>query len=481
MSLDPKWKPMRWRWKDPALLTLLDGTGVNCLVVDWAAGSEADAAQQAGLKALIDAGRRKGIGFVGRVTAKEGLAAIAAAGKAAGLEALLAPGPVTESLALPAIALFSRDDVDWDQLTETFAVNGNVWPGAVVHRFRMQNAANPEPPSTPPAEPAGPTSDPWVASNGWLSLLARSMAPGKTLWLEFEPKEAAKMLPAEQYCLAVADARASGCRWIIDLDEAMRTALAAQAPQAVSAWRQIAAMDAFFDRHAQWTEAPSPGVLAVVSDFSAANAAMSNEVLNLLQRQHMPFDAIDRRRPLAARIASARAVLWVDDAAPTPEQHALLMQFVTGGGLVIAPQYWGPKGIASHQEDWLFGYDVYPVGKGRVVVARDGFSDPYQLDRDTHNLVGHEHDPFRLFNPGTASCFLGREAAARKEIVQVLNYDAPQPVEYLTLWVRRSASAATLWSAGESSALKCIVQDGGTSFDLPPVSVYYAVEIERQA
>lgn len=503
MSLNPKWTPMRWRcgplggggaavsstrsrwglavdpWTDPAMLDLLDGTPINCLVVDWAAGGKSDETQQWLLMPLIEAGRRKGISFVGRVTAKDGLPAIASAGQAAGLEALLLPGPVSESLALPAIALFSRDSIDWDHLTDTFTVNDIPWPGAAMPSFEMPAPSNAQSASAP-SEPAGPTMAPWVDSNGWVSLLARSLAPDKTLWLDFGPGDAAKSQPTEQYCLAVADARASGCRWMIDLDEPMRAALAAHAPAATAAWKQIAAMEAFFNEHPQWAQVDSVGVLTVISDFRS-NPSMSNEVLNLLQRQHVPFVVADRGRPLDSRIAGKRAVLWVDDPDPTPEQEALLIKFVEQGGLLIAPKYWGPKGISSHQEDWLFGYDVYPVGKGRIVVANGGYTDPFQLDRDTHILVGHENDPFRLYNSGTTNCYIGSEPTGRKEIVHVLNYSAPRAADYITVWVHHTASAATLWSAADSKPLKCSPEDGGTSFNLPPVTVYYAVEIERQA
>ncbi len=460
------------QWTDPAMLNLLDGTPINCLVVDWAAGGVTDASQQKALQPLIEAGRRKGISFVGRVTATEGLSAIASAGLAAGLEALLQPSPVPATLALPAIALFPRDNVDWDHVTGVFALNGNAWPGVGAPAVQQ---------SAPDTAPAGPTNAPWVDSNGWVSLLARGMAPSKTLWLEVDPPASAKMLPAEKYCLTVADARASGCRWIVDLDEPMRAALAAHAPRAAAALKQIAAMDAFFDKHPQWAEFHSVGVLTVVSDFRGDNSTMSNEVLNLLMRQHVPFTVADRTRPLASSIAGKRAVLWVDDTEPAAEQHQALMQFVAQGGMVIASKYWGPKGIAAHQENWLFGYDIYPLGKGRIVVATEGFTDPFQLDRDTHLLVGREHDPFRLFNPGTTSCFIGSEPAAQKEIVQVLNYDAPHKAPFLTLWINHAAAAATLWDVGASTSLRRVPENDGTSFDLPPVSVYYAVEIERQA
>ena len=507
MSLNPKWTPMRWRcgplaaaqpgasgepgtgasvgasvgsqktaeqWTDPALLRLLDETPINCLVVDWATGGNADAAQQKALLPLIEAGRRKGVGFVGRVTAKEDLTAISTAGQAAGLEALLLPGPVTTPLALPAIALFSRDNLDWDRVTDTFVLNGNVWPGAAMPGGARQ-------PGAPDTAPAGPTQDPWVDSNGWIAPLARCVVPGKTLWLEVDPPASAKMLPLEKYCLTIADARASGCRWIVDLDEPMRVALATHSPLATAAWNQIAAMDAFFEKHSQWAEYDSVGPLTVVSDFRGDNSAMSFEVLHLLQRQRVPFTVADRTRPLAPRIAGKLAVLWVDDAEPAAEQHRLLMRFVEQGGMVVAPKYWGPKGLASQQYDWLFDYDIYPLGKGKIVAATGGFTDPFQLGRDTHLLVGHKHDVFRLFNPGTTNCVIGAQPAAHKEVVQVLNYNAPQPIDWLTLWINHAASAATLWSTRKSSPLKCLPQSDGTSFDLPPVAVYYAVEIERES
>lgn len=498
MSLNPNWTPMRWRcgpiavqsnssgeqggsassgsqklaeqWSDPAMLRLLDRTPINCLVVDWAAGGPTDAAQQTALQPLIEAGRRKGISFVGRVTTKDGLSAIASAGHAAGLEALLLPGPVPENLALPAIALFPRDNVDWDHVTGIFALNGNAWPGVGSPAAQQADTAS-----------AGPTGAPWVDSNGWVSLLAQGMAPGKTLWLEVDPPQSTKILPVEKYSLTVADARASGSRWIIDLDEPMRAALAVRSPRIVAAWNQIAAMNAFFDKHPQWAVSQSVGVLTVISDFRGDNAGMSNEVINLLKRQHVPFVVADRKRPLASSIAGKRAVLWVDDAEPTAEQHRQLMQFVAQGGMVIASKYWGPKGATPHRKNWLFDYDIYSSGKGSIVVATGGFSDPFQLGKDTHLLVGREHDPFRLYNPGTTSCFIGSEPSAHKEIVQVLNYDAPHQVPFLTLWINHAASAATLWNVANSISLKSIPESDGTSFDLPPVSVYYAVEIERLA
>ena len=95
-----------------AALDLLKGTPINCLVVEWAAGAPEDAAQQEALKPLIEAGRGKGISFVGKVAAKD-IAAAATSAKAAGLAAVLITEPAKQELELPAILQSARDRVAW--------------------------------------------------------------------------------------------------------------------------------------------------------------------------------------------------------------------------------------------------------------------------------------------------------------------------------------------------------------------------------
>ena len=57
---------------------------------------------------------------------------------------------------------------------------------------------------------AGPTGVPWVNSNAWFSLLAGRMAPGKTVWLDFDPPEESTLAHPANYPLAVADSEAYG-------------------------------------------------------------------------------------------------------------------------------------------------------------------------------------------------------------------------------------------------------------------------------
>ena len=68
------------KWQDPASLAIVQDTPVNCLVVSWAAGLPADAAQPEALKPLIEKGRQAGLDFVGLIEGKaDRVAAVAAA------------------------------------------------------------------------------------------------------------------------------------------------------------------------------------------------------------------------------------------------------------------------------------------------------------------------------------------------------------------------------------------------------------------
>ena len=500
MTLNPKWIPIKWpcgpfeiarlnefdrgvvelkemaeAWTQPLALHLLKGTPVNCLVVEWARGTFADEAQQQALKPLIYAGRQLGLSFVGKVSATENLAAAVAAGREAGLDAVILKGSKNPNLDFPFIVQFPNDDIDWDVTTGIFSATGNIWPKANLKI--MDEGMDGDTAS------AGPTGNPWIDSNGWLSLLASQMVPGKVLWLDFDPPDSRDILPVDEYCLAIADSRVyGGSRWIISLDDKMRSALLKKDGSALDAWTRICQTLSFFDDHSTWDTYEPMGILAVVSDFRGQNAYTSGEVLNLLNRRQFQFSIMDRTRALTIPKEWLKGILWLDVEAPNSEQHNQLIDFVEQGGLLIAPKYWGPSGVIPFKEDWIFGYEIYNVSKGRIVVAIEGLSDPYKIARDAHLLVTRRNDFVRVYNPGTTKYFASIDTARLKQVVQVLNYST-EVANYVTLWVDTRARSAKLWTPRSGVSLP--VRDGstneGTSFDIPPLSVNCAVEIERLA
>jgi hypothetical protein len=492
MSLDSKWVPMKWpcgpleiarrnksqsinadlketleAWGQPSSLELLKGTPINCLIVDWAYGESEDSVQPQALKPLLEAGRRLGISFVGKVAAKQGSGAAVAAGRAAGLSAVMLGETSEQSLDLPAILQFARDKVTWETTSTIFSSRENVWPGVRLETMEGDTAI------------AGPTGIPWVNSNGWFSLLAGELAPGKSLWLDFDPPDSSNVLHPAGYDLAIADSQAYGSRWIISLDDKLRAALPKGNSQAKGVWEKMCEALTFFESHREWQAFKSQGNLAVISDFRGENAFLSGEVLNLLNRRQVQFHILERSRSLPAPTKSLKAILWLDKQAPSAEQHSMLLAFARQGGLVIASAYWGPAEVKPTKKDPSLQYKMYNMGTGQIAVAEAGFQDPYQVAVDTHLLVSRRNDLVRLYNPESTNCRSSIDPGHRKRLVQVLNYSS-EPADSVTLWMNTRARSARLWRPGTKDALTVqgVAASPGTDFGLPPISVYCALEFE---
>jgi len=492
MTLDPQWVPMKWpcgplewarrskskspetelketldAWAQPAALDLLKGTPINCLVVDWAEGAPEDVAQQTALKPLLDAGRRMGISFVGKVATKEGAAAAAASARAAGISAVLLAGLPRQSLELPAILQSPRGNLAPDSLTPIYSASNNDWPGVRLDSMKGDTAV------------AGPTGVPWVNSNAWFSLLSAELAPGKTAWLDFDPPEQSSLAYPVDYPLAVADSEVYGTVWMISLDDKFRSALLKGDPKIREVWSKTSETLAFFEDHRKWKRYKSQGILAVVSDFFGNNAFLSQETLNLLNRHHVQFQVIERSKALSGPVNGLQALLWLDKDAPSADQVTKSIAFVRQGGLLIAPTYWGPAGVKATKRHPSIAYKMYNLEKGQIAVPEEGFQDPYQVAADIHLLVSRRNDLVRLYNPATTNCHCSVDPVHKKRLVQILNYSM-QPATFVTVWINTQARAARFWSseAGDPLSIKGVPATPGTDFRLPTISVNCALEIE---
>ena len=494
MNVDRNWVPMKWpcgpleiarqnksgsisadlkealeAWGRPSALELLKGTPVNCLIVEWAAGGPEDSAQQQALKPLLDAGRGMGFSFVAKIALKGDAGASVAAARAAGLSAVILEDTSGPSFELPVIRQFPRDKAAWETTSTIFSTTENVWPGLNLQTMNGDTAL------------AGPTGVPWVNSNAWFSLLAGELAPGKTLWLDFDPPADSNLLHPAAYALAVADSYAYGSRWIISLDDKLRTALLKANAQAKGVWKKLCEAAAFFQEHKEWQAFKPRGILAIVSDFRGDNAYLSGEVLNLLNRRQVQFRIIERAKSLPA-LEGLKAILWLDHETPGAEEQARILTFVRQGGLVIASAYWGTPDVTPTKKDPSLQYRLYNVGQGQIAVAEEGFQDPYLVAVDTHLLVSRRHDLVRLYNPDSTNCHLSGESVSPhkgKRLVQVLNYSS-EPAASVTLWVNDRVESARLsqFGAAEARNLQGRPASPGTEFDLPPLPVYCALEFE---
>jgi hypothetical protein len=491
MNLDSEWVPMKWpcgplelalrgkpntaaselqqtldAWTQPASLDLLKGTPINCLVVEWANGGPQDAAQQQALRPLVEAGKQRGIAFVGKIGPKAEVAAAANSARDTGLSAVMLAQPASQSLSLPVIIQFARDKVAWESASDIIVATDNEWPGPKLDTMKGDTAV------------AGPTGVPWVNSNAWICLLSRELAPRKTLWLDLDPPPESNGAHPADYALAVADSEVYGSRWIISLDDSLRAALLKSDSKATSVWNKACQTLAFFAEHREWAGFQPQGVLAVVSDFSGDNAFLSDEVLNLLNRRQVQFQVMERSKALSTPAPHLKGILWLDKDAPKADQLAKLLAFVRQGGLLIASAYWGPAGVTPTPRDPSIDYKMYNLGQGQIAVPNDGFADPYQVALDTHLLVSRRHDLVRLFNPAMTNCHASFDPVHGRQLLQVLNY-ASSPASFITLWTNSRARQAEFYSpeTRQAQPLPGKPAAPGTEFDLPTITVSCALEL----
>lgn len=463
-----QWVPMRWpagpleaalrgragavtppdaevlqKWLDPALLvSLIKDTPVNCVVVSWAAGLPEDRQQRVSLRPLLEKARECGVTVVGL-----------AGGEARPL--------TTEG---PAIPWTRMADVPWHTSSAVLAIADGVWP-------QVQTQGGSE------AAVAGPTTLPWVESNGALLTLARVKARDKGLWLAAEPP---KKPAGDGYILAAVDAEVHGGRWVISLDDELRAGLAAGNADALTVWKRMSGTLAFLKRHGEMIAYPAAGPLALISDFSGANEELVHEVMNLLPRRRLPFRTIERSGALSAPLDGVKAVFFADRQPPEAELRKKLLGFARSGGVLLAHAAWpGTEGTPVEAPAHL-AFRLHRLGRGMLGVARESSPDPYELACDIQALMGRGNEALRLFNGTSMNCVYKASGDGRKAAVHIVNYSCKAGLG-VSLYLRGRYRSARLLSPPADSAvpLQFVPQpDRGSELKLPPIDVYGVVALE---
>jgi hypothetical protein len=449
------------KWQDPASLAVVQGTPINCLVVSWAA----DAGQQQALKPLIEKGKQAGLDFVGLIEGEANKPAAVAAAQAAGLAAVAMEGDAPASAGVPVIPWNKAAQVRSSANSPVLGVSDGVFPG-------LPQAMS---------QAGGPTNLPWVDSNGAILLIARALAPDKTVWIDFDPPPAAK-LAAEAYMLAVADPASHGARWVISLDDQLRADLTAKNQPAADTWKKLIDTVAFFEAHKQFRTYQPNGLLAVMSNFAGPNYDAGEEAVNLLPRLRQAFRVIARQRAASASFAGLQAIYYVDKEPPDAELRKKLMAFAAGGGILLVPSQWpNPEGSPAPAEAYLL-FSMRAVGKGRLAVCKEDQPDAYDTVADIQNIMSHRNDLLRLYNAPSANFLYETSAQGRQGAIQLLNYSRRPGSDGPLFWVKEPYKSARLVSPELASPaeLQWAPQEaGGAELSLPRLSVYGAIELEK--
>jgi hypothetical protein len=452
MTAVATWVPMRWPelWSDASLLTLLDATPFNCLVLRWGDRQPAPA--------FIEQARRRGLALVGLIEGSGRAEALRSA-EAARLDAVALDEPA--GAGLPAIAWGEKSKLAWTSPAAGFAIADGVWPAI---------------PARDSAE-SGPTAAPWVDSNGWLIQLARTFARGKPLWVNAAPPAAGYLRP-EQYALAVADAGAYGARWVVTLDGKLAAALAARDTNSLVTWRAIADAARFFEAHRAWAAFPSCANVAVLSDFAGPNEYVAQELLNLLPRRGVPYRVLDKAQAAAVPWDGLACMLYPDQDQPSTALRQKLLAFVQQGGVLMAHTKWPAPGGLAPTLDPFRRWNVYALGKGRLAIAADEGLDPYEMAADAQVLLGHRHDLVRYFNFSALNGYY--TAAGDKAVLHVINYALRPWAHPVSVTLARSYRGARLWRPGSGAPVTVGLArlPSGVDLHLPPLGVYAAIELE---
>lgn len=440
MSTPADWIPLRWpaAWVDPALLGLLEGTPFNCLVMEW----------DAALAPLAAKARAAGISLVAAGNESQ---------RSAAANAGLALLPTAEQSKLP-----------WKSREPVLMVSDCVWPG-IAHAGGG-------------AEPSGPTSNPWIDSNGWFLRLARVRAPEKILWLMFDPPGPRQVVLLDSYLRAVADTGAWGGRWVVSLDSDLRNGLARGDAKALANWKAISKAVASFEKRRQWTGFAPLGVVGVVSDFEGPNEMTGGEVLNLLGRRNLAYRILEKSKAENASLAGFHALICVDQGQPAAPLERKLLAFARQGGLLLAGSAWNDAGGSPTGMDHP-RLDVRRFGKGRLALCKTDSPDPFMIARDVHMLLGRTYDVARFFNLSAYLSICTASPAGDREAVQIVSFAIRFPNDVATAWVPGKYTSARLWTLGvdEPSALQAVPENGGTSLYLPPTPVYAGIELSSGA
>ncbi len=277
----------------------------------------------------------------------------------------------------------------------------------------------------------------------------------------------------------------AGGRWLISLDDDFRAGLAEGAAPALQSWSQIAATARFFEEHARWKTYRSLGVVGVVSDFTGANFEMSGEILNLMARRDLLFRAIWKSRAAAEPFTGLKALVYADAAAPDAALRRKITEFVAQGGLLITGPEWGAQGKPM-PPDFDTQFDVRASGKGRLAVARQALSDPYQVAVDTQFLLSHRYDLVKIYNAPSSGCtrFTG-PADGGRALLQSVSYatGGRGGGGLRTIWVREQYAKTRLWGIGippASIAAEPSEEFTGVEYHLPATApqAYLALEFE---
>jgi hypothetical protein len=411
------WVPARWPWADTQSLQLLEGSPVNCLLLNSPTSEFVDAAKARGVVVLSIKQDEAG-------------------------DLVLAGEP-----GLPAVRLTARRRMQLGSTDPIIGTTQGVWPGIA--------------PEEEGAHHSGPTAGPWIDTNSGFLRAVRAWGTA-SVWIANTPPEKTVITTA-RYLQAIADPAIIGARWVIALDSDLAARLAKREEAAMGTWKRMGALLTYFERHPEWRTMREAGQLAIVQD-PARGGLLSGGILGMIATKHTPVRAVPVERLTSQELSGATMTVNIVGDSLSAEQKETLRGFARGGGTLLN----GPPG-------WK---DPAPAGSA-ITLEKSELERLGDMWRDVNSLIGRRNLGVRLFNVASMLSNFLAGADEQSAVVQLVNY-ADFPVDSVTLHYLANFSRATLITPeGAEKKLEIYKTEDGWGVDIDRVTTTAAIRLEK--
>jgi hypothetical protein len=438
------WVPARWPWTDAKSLDLLEGSPINCLLLESWSADFAAAATQRGFITLAVIAPREDVPAAARRALDAGLTGIVLEGEFA---SGIADKVKAAAGSAPVIEISTRSRILLAKDSPILATWQGLWPGIAVQPDG--------------AKRAGPSGSVWIDTNTGF-LRAIHAWGSATLWIANRPP-AGTIITGARYQQVIADAAASGARWVVAVDADLTARLARRDARALDDFQRINSMLRYFERHPEWRRMRTYGLLAIVQD-PAKGGLLSGGILDMIAVKHTPVEPVPTAHLSADSLRDATMAVNVEGDSLTPEQRRILLDFAHAGGtLLTAPPGW---------KDENPGGDKITLDKAEL--DRLG-----EIWKEVNSLIGHKNLGVRLFNVSSMLSNVLASDDGKTEVVHLVNY-SDFPVENVTVHVLGEFHHATLATPeGSEKSLTVYPADEGWGVDLDRVAVCATIRLEK--
>jgi hypothetical protein len=367
--------PARWPSTDPKTLALLEGTPVNCLVLDEAQWAN---------KEFVEAARQRNLTLFAPCDSAECAAAALQKGR-------------------EAVVFAPRSKMQFDTQGGILATSQGLWPGIHIEKDGATVAA--------------PTGAPWIDTNTGFLRFARAQAgPGKTIWIDVRPPSD-RVMTGENFIQAIGDAAMSGARWVLSITPSFLNDVVEARPKAVEEWKRVKQALSFYESNRRYWQLPAAGQVGLVID-APTGALLSGGLVDMFASRQTPVVPLPPAKLAPERLGGLKMLINVDPSLLEAAQNEALREAARRGARLLL----GPP-----------GWKLEPPKEGQITFAKEQVATVDSMWKEINSAIGRSNQGVRLFNAGGLLSSLAATPDGKTAALHVVNYTS-YPVESLTVY-----------------------------------------------